>query len=75
MYRLISTNLRVILHIALGVLPPDDRMIIRRFEEFHDMPGPSFKSIELLLLEHIGQVSLDGGDSNRSEMVTKNPEC
>ena len=64
----------MILDITLGVLPPDDQMINRQFEELHYISGSSFKSIEPLLLEHISQVLLDSGDGSGSEMVTKNPE-
>ena len=73
-YCLVSTNLRVILNIALSVLPPDDQVINRQFEELHYISDSSFKSIEPLLLEHIIQVLLDSGDGSGSEMVMKNPE-
>lgn len=64
----------MIFNITLDVLPPDDWMVVLRFEKFGDIFGPSFDGVEPLLPEHTGQVSLDSSDGGRSEVVAKDPQ-
>ena len=73
-YRLISAEFRMILNVTLNILPPDDRMIVVRFEESHDVFRPCFDGIEPFLAEKISQVLLDSGDGGRSETVPEDPK-
>jgi len=74
LYRFVSTNLRVILNITLGVLPPDYWIIVGWPEEFCDIPCPCFNGVEPFTAEHMCEVSLNSEDGSRSEMVAKDPE-
>jgi hypothetical protein len=74
-YSFVPSNLRVVLDITFGVLPPYDWMVMLRFEEVSNVFGPSLNGIELLLAEYSDKVSLNGGDSGRSKVVSEDPEC
>jgi len=73
-YRLISTNFGVVLNVTLNILPPDDRVIIIRFEELCNVFGPCLNGLKPFLAEGTGQVSLDGNDGGGGKVVTENPE-
>src|ERR1700759_3856110 len=59
-YGLLSTNFRVIGDVAFNILTPDDWMILVRFEELCDVLGPRVNGIKPLLVEYVGEVTLNG---------------
>jgi len=73
-YRLISADFRMILNIALNILPPDDWVVVVGFEELCDVFCPRFDGVEPFLAENSCQVSLNSRDGGRSETVPEDPE-
>ena len=73
-YRFVSTDLGVILNIAFGVLAPEYWMIIGRPEELCNISRPCFNGVKPFIAEHMREVSLNGKDGSRSNMVTEDPE-
>ena len=74
-HRLISTNFGMILDIPLNIFSPNDWVIIVRFEELRHIARPCFNSLESLVTEDAGQVSMDGGNSGGGKVVVEDPEC
>lgn len=50
-HRLVSADLRMILDIALNILPPNDWVIIVRREQLRDMFGPRLNGMKPFLAE------------------------
>jgi len=73
-YCLVSADLRMVLNVALDVLTPDDRVIIIRVKELHDIFSPSFNGVKPFLAKDIGQVSLDRDNCGSGDVVTENPK-
>lgn len=73
-HRLVSADLRMVLNVAFNILPPDDRVIVVRFEELRNIFSPCVNGLKPFLAEDIGEVSLNSNDGSSSEMVAEDPE-
>ena len=69
--RLVSTNLGMVLDIPLGVLLPNDRVIILFTEESRNITCPCFDGLKILVTEDTGQVSMDGQNGSTGKVVTE----
>jgi hypothetical protein len=72
--RFVSTNSGVIRNVAHNIFVPDYRMVPIRFEKLRDVVSPCMDGVKPLPAECVGEVSLNGHDSSRSEVVAKDPK-
>ena len=60
--------------VALNILAPDDWVVFVRFEELRNVRSPRIKMIKFLLAKYGGEMSLNGCDSSRSDVVAEDPQ-
>ena len=60
--------------VALNMLVPDDWVVFVGFEELRNVRGPRIEMIKFLLAKYGGEMSLNGCDSSRSDVVAEDPQ-
>ena len=73
-YRLVSTNLGVVSNVAFNIFPPDDWVVVIRFEELRNVFGPCLDGMKPILAKDAVQVSLDSNNGGGGKVVTEDPE-
>jgi hypothetical protein len=73
-YCFITPNFRVIRNVTFNILAPDDWVVFVGFEELSDICRSCINSIESLLTEYVGEMSLNGCDGGSGEVVAEDPK-